>query len=97
MPKTNNKIKTKRPKINNRLRYYRRLKGYTQKEVANLINSDASEISRWEKETKYPNLRNLLKLSVVYRRLPNSLYDDLYWDLVYEIRQKEIKLGLAKI
>ena len=97
MPKTNNKTKTKKPKINNRLRYYRRLKGYTQKEVSSLINTDTSEISKWEREIKCPNLKNLLKLSVVYCRLPNSLYDDLYWDLAYEIRQKEIKLGLAKI
>ena len=97
MYNTKIKTKTKKPKINNRLRYYRRLKGYTQKEVAELINIDTSEVCKWEREIKYPNLKNLLKLSVVYRRLPNSLYDDLYWDLVYEIRQKEIKLGLTKI
>lgn len=94
--KSNTKIK-KNPKINNRLRYYRRLKEYTQKQIPKLINIDASEISKWEKGIKYPNLKNLLKLSIVYRRFPNSLYEDLYWELAYEIRQKEIKLGFTKL
>lgn len=96
MSKTKTIFKTC-PKINNRLRYYRKLKGYTQRDVAKILIVNQSDISNWEQGLKYPGTKNLLKLSIAFSRFPNSLYEDLYWDLTYEIRKRETKLGYAKL
>lgn len=56
---------------------YRKLMGYTQKEVGNKIGVDPILISRWERGAVMPSSINLLKLSVLYKTLPNELYKGL--------------------
>jgi transcriptional regulator with XRE-family HTH domain len=69
-------------KILNRLRKYRKLMGYSQMEVAlKLGYSSTSQVSRWEEGLAMPSAINLLKLSIIYGRLPNDLYFDTYLEL----------------
>lgn len=59
----------------NRLRKYRRISGYSQLSVAFLLGHKSSnQLSRWERGHAVPSIENLLKLSVLYRVLPNQLY-----------------------
>ncbi len=71
-----------RKKIINRLRKYRKLMGYTQMQVAlKLGYSCTSQISRWEEGLSMPSAINLLKLSIIFGRLPTDLYFDSYLEL----------------
>lgn len=56
---------------------YRKLMGYTQKEVGKKLGIDPTLISRWERGAVMPSSINLLKLSVLYKTLPNELYRGL--------------------
>ena len=68
----------RRKQIPNLLRKQRKLAGYRQKDVANMLNlKSASMISRWEKGAVAPSLLNLLKLSIIYSTLCDRLYDEL--------------------
>lgn len=80
------------PKINNRLRQCRKSKGYTQKQVAFMMNVKRQEISRWEREITYPGTINLLKLSYVYNRLMDYLYYDLGKKFSPEIKRRKAEL-----
>lgn len=63
----------------NKLKKYRRILGYSQKEVAQMCGfKNSSSISRWEKGDAMPSVKNLLMLSVLYATLPAQLYDELY-------------------
>lgn len=87
------KSKTKSlPNISNRLRHYRKLKRYTQADVAKILNIKPCQVSAWETGIKYPNLTNALKLSILYRRFLLQLFEILYWELFQEIRTRENKL-----
>jgi transcriptional regulator with XRE-family HTH domain len=64
---------------NNNLKRYRRLMGYTQKDVAVLLGLKSSNrISNWEQGKAVPNIVNLIDLSILYCTLPAELYSDLY-------------------
>lgn len=79
---------TRKKHIPNLLRKHRRVMGYRQKEVAEILDlKSANRISRWEQGVATPGLFNLLKLSIVY----STLCDQLYIDLVAELRN-EIQL-----
>jgi len=79
--------------IPNMLRRNRRLLGYSQKQVAQLLGlQDAQHISAWEKGKKLPSTINLLKLCVLYRTWPHDLYDEFVASLQTSLRQKEIDL-----
>lgn len=80
------------PKINNRLRQCRKLKGYTQRQVAFMMNVKPQEVSRWEREIAYPGTINLLKLSYVYNRLMDYLYYDLGKRLAPEVKRRKTEL-----
>ena len=76
----------------NRLRKYRKIMGYTQKQVAiflGLGENNASRISRWEQGIALPSLQNVLKLSILYRTLVNQLYYDLFLQYRPEIFKAE--------
>jgi transcriptional regulator with XRE-family HTH domain len=63
----------------NNLKRYRRLMGYTQKDVAVLLGLKSSNrISNWEQGKAVPNIVNLIDLSILYSTLPAELYSDLY-------------------
>ena len=69
----------KRSYIKNRLKKYRVLMGYKQKEVAELLGlKSASRISRWEKGLAMPSVENLIKLSALYSTLMNEFYFEIY-------------------
>lgn len=76
--------------IPNLLRKYRKISGLKQKEVANILGlKSTSRISRWEKGMSIPNFITILKLSVLYRTLIDSLFIDHLRELRKEIREKE--------
>ncbi|MBX7109624.1 MAG: helix-turn-helix domain-containing protein [Chitinophagales bacterium] len=76
--------------IPNSLKKYRRITGYTQKEVAKILEfKSTSRISRWEKGESMPSVKNLLKLSFLYATLPNDLYYDLWMEVRNNLRKKK--------
>ena len=65
--------------IKNRLRIHRRLARLTQKDIAKALKlKSTSQISRWERGERIPNLIQALQLSVLYKRLVNDLFFDLF-------------------
>lgn len=52
--------------LGNRLKKARLSKGYSQSEVANLLNISRQSISRWETNKSYPDIDNLIELSYIY-------------------------------
>ena len=76
--------------IPNSLKKYRRIMGYSQKEVAKIFGfKSTSRISRWEKGESMPSVKNLLKLSFLYSTLPNDLYYDLWIEVKNNLRKKK--------
>jgi transcriptional regulator with XRE-family HTH domain len=82
----------KEPKINNRLRQCRKALRYTQKDVAYILKVGPGVISKWEREITHPTLTNVLKLSYVYNRLVDYLYDDFSRTFRHEIKQRRMEL-----
>lgn len=79
--------------IKNRLRIHRKSAGLTQKQVAQSLGlSTPTQISRWEKSIRLPNLRQAIKLSALYNRLVNDLFFDLFQELRETINQKQEKM-----
>ena len=79
-------------KINppNQSRNFRIIAGLNQKEVAFLLNiKNFGRISEWEQGLSNPSIENLIKLSIVYRTLPDQLYYELRKILVKEIEGRE--------
>lgn len=59
------------------LRKYRKMNGFKQREVAQLLGlKNSSIISLWEQGKRFPSAMNLLKLSVLYWTLPDAFYPD---------------------
>ncbi len=84
--------------IPNRLRKYRRLMGYTQKEVCFLLGVKSTDrISLWEKGLAFPNVTNLIKLSILYHAFPTDLYFDLMKILRHELEEHKQSLCLKDI
>lgn len=64
-----------------------------QRHVAELLGlQSTTQLLLWEKGIALPNSYNLIKLSVIYKTLPNELYWDLYQELREEIMVKELEL-----
>jgi len=84
--------------IPNLLRKHRKIVGYRQSEVAEILDlKSTNRISRWEKGMAAPGLLNLLKLSIIYSTLCDQLYQDLMSELRKEIiEKKENVLGKRK-
>jgi Predicted transcriptional regulator with C-terminal CBS domains len=67
-----------RSRIPNSLKKYRRLAGYSQKEVSRVLGLQQSScISRWEKGFSLPGTEYLFRLSFLYKTVPNHLYQDV--------------------
>lgn len=80
------------PKIN-RHKVSRLDAGYRLKDVAWLLGlKDSSLVSRWESGKSIPSVENLLKLSIIYRKLPNALYWDWFLELRTGIVRREHRL-----
>lgn len=81
---------TKKQRIANTLKHYRRLRGYSQKDVTTILGfKNTNRLSRWEKGTAFPNTQNLFKLSRLYRTFPNELLNDVYKAQVIKIDAAE--------
>ena len=62
----------------NYLKRYRKAKNLSQKQVASILNlKSTAMISRWESSFSYPDLENLLKLTVIYEVATDLLYFEL--------------------
>lgn len=76
--------------IPNLLRKSRRERGLKQKEVAKILGlKSTSRISKWEHGYCTPSLKNVLKLSILYRVMVYGLFIDLVQKLKKEIKEKE--------
>ena len=74
----------------NQSRNFRIIAGLNRKEVAFLLNiKNFGRISEWEQGLSNPSIENLIKLSIVYRTLPDQLYYELRKILVKEIEGRE--------
>jgi transcriptional regulator with XRE-family HTH domain len=83
--------------IPNCLRKYRRISRLKQKQVAKILGyKTANRISRWEKGYCLPSVVNLLKLSILFRTMPDTLFLDLTRKLREVIREQEEKV-LGKV
>jgi transcriptional regulator with XRE-family HTH domain len=83
---------TPRRCIPNKLYEYRILAGYSQKEVAEILEfKSTNRISNWEKGTAFPSIKNIFSLSILYRTLPAELFCDLY-----RLQRKRIAISEKK-
>ena len=84
-------------RIPNKLKKYRRITGFSQKDVAEILEfKRTNKISSWEKGKQDPCIENLLKLSVLYSTLPAELYSDLYWMIREKVVASRNKFFLKK-
>lgn len=75
--------------ITNRLRRYRRDRGFSQRTVARLLHLEStSMISRWEQGRSLPSTMNLFRLAAVYCTLVDSLYQDFIRSVRSKLRQE---------
>lgn len=80
-------------RIPNRLRKYRRLAGFSQRQTAQLLHMhNASSLSRWEKGLSMPKLKYLFQLSLLYRTHPIHLYQEFWQYLKKDLSEKESNL-----
>lgn len=80
--------------IPNRLKKHRRIAGLKQRHIARLLAlHDTKPVSLWERGLAMPSTLNLIKLSIIYRTLPNELYYELFVELKAEIAALERQLS----
>ena len=83
--------------IPNCLGRYRRIRGYSQEDVAFIMGmKNAVSISHWENGLTVPSMRNAFKRALLYRILPYALYTDLLDSLKGEIQKGEDALAQKK-
>lgn len=64
--------------IQNSIRYYRKLKGLTQWDVArHLGHKDIIQISKWENGKFYPHVLTAIKLAELYGVHAEELYSNI--------------------
>ena len=84
---------TKNKGIPNSLRKYRKARGLTQKEVAEILGlKSSSMISRWERGHYLPQPVTIFKLAVLYHTMADALFTDLRRVLQQDIHKAEKKL-----
>ena len=72
--------------------------GYTQREVAGFLRlKSGSQVSRWERGERLPNLAQALSFSALYRRLVNDLFYELYQEKKETIARAKDALSKEKI
>lgn len=72
--------------VPNKLKWYRNLEGYTQKDVAKILRfKTPAIICSWERSLSCPSLEYVLKLSMLYHTLPAELFCDLNDDCREEL------------
>jgi len=77
--------------IPNRLKLHRRLRGLKQKEVAALLELQSPwSLRQWEQGKGFPNMANLVKLSILYRTYPNELYPEYFIEMKRHLDTREL-------
>lgn len=80
-------------RIPNLLRKHRRIRGFSQKQVAVLLGlKNASRVSRWESGECLPSALNIFRLSIIYRVLIDALFIDHIRELRKDIHEREKKV-----
>ncbi len=83
-------------RIPNSFKKHRMIAGYLQKDVSFLLgHSSTNQLCRWERGEAMPSVLNLIKLSIIFRTLPNELYFDLLKEQQEIVMQKEQTRFLA--
>lgn len=78
----------------NRLKKFRRLFCFSQKQVARLLGlADASLLSRWEKGKSVPSLVYLFRLARIYKTMPTEMYTDLWQTIIKEMAAEDSTLS----
>ena len=62
-------------KIGENIKKFRKESGLSQQELANLININQSNVSRWEKDISRPDYETLIKLAEVLGVTINDILD----------------------
>lgn len=76
-------------KLPNYLKMYRKRSGLTQRELAFLLGCDTgSKVSRYERQSRVPNLRTLLGYHVVFDVNLRQLYTGTFHATVEETRER---------
>jgi len=66
-------------RFHNKLKLFRRSKGYSQKKLARMLGlADTSTISRWEHGVAFPSIMQTFRLARIYNTLPHELFDELW-------------------
>lgn len=67
-------------KIEDKIKTYRKEKGWTQKELAELLHLSDKTISSWETGRTYPDLDNLIQLADLFElTLDELIREDKKW------------------
>jgi len=81
---------TARRPVSNRLWFYRKQLGYTQKRVAFLLgHRSASRLSNYERGHRMPALATAMKLALILQTPIPLLYPDLHAELKARLPQRE--------
>lgn len=76
----------------NYLKRYRLLFGYSQGEIAKKLGLHSTTlVSRWELGEAYPDLKNAMKLSCIYKTLVDQLFPELRSQVIQEMSLKDNK------
>jgi len=63
----------------NKLKFFRRCSGYSQKKVARLLgHADTSSLSRWESGIVMPGIEQVFRLARIYHTHPHELFGSLW-------------------
>ena len=66
-------------RTSNKLKWFRRCQGYSQKKVARILGlADTSTLSKWEHGICYPSLLQVFRLARMYHILPHELFAELW-------------------
>ncbi|OPY74200.1 MAG: Helix-turn-helix domain protein [Syntrophorhabdus sp. PtaU1.Bin050] len=86
-------VKTDYKRIPNSLRKFRKMSGYTQKQVAFFLGiENAGMISCWENGARFPSPVNIFRLAAIYHTMADALYIDLIRTVRREIQVRRDRL-----
>lgn len=72
----------------NRLRVTRKIAGYQQQHIAQLLGlNNVTTLSNWENEKSMPSGTNLIKLCILYDKTPKELYPHYYRTITQSLQK----------
>ena len=80
-------------KLPNYLRTFRKRSGLSQAEVAYLLGCEyGTNISRYECNSRLPNLKTVLALEIIYQIESKHLFEGFYHDTAYQVKKRAARL-----